>query len=539
MHDLVRVRRALISVSDKSGLIAFARALVDLGIELISTGGTAKAIAEAGLAVTEVSKITAFPEMMDGRVKTLHPAVHGGILALRDKASHRDAMDEHGIGAIDLVCVNLYPFEETVLRAGVTKPEAIEQIDIGGPSMIRSAAKNAAWVVVVTDPSQYGAVHAELESRDGHTSRRLRDRLACDAFVRTSAYDAAISRYLLKRNADAAEVSEDDAGFPPTFGSDLVLDATLRYGENPHQRAAVYRSTTKNGPSIVGARQLGGKALSYNNMLDAAAALGLVQSLASMDRDRVGVCVLKHTNPCGAALAGAAAEAVRLGIAGDPIAAYGGILSINRALDEDGARAIVEGGAFFEVVIAPAFVGGAAALLNDRWKNVRLLEVGAMDAAVRSPMDYRSVPGGMLMQDRDGDPIVTDGWEHQAGPKVDAADLKTAAFLVACSRSLSSNAVVIGGTDGDGVRLFGAGAGQMDRVNACRIAVAKAGERTRNAIAASEAFFPFADGPEVLIVSGVRLIVQPGGSKRDAETFAACEQAGVTCLTTGRRHFRH
>ncbi len=537
MHDLVPVRRALISVSDKTGLIPFVRALADLGVELVSTGGTAKAIADAGFKVFEVAELTGFPEMMNGRVKTLHPAVHGGILALRDEPTHTAAMEEHDIGPIDLVCVNLYPFEATVARPGVSRAEAIEQIDIGGPSMIRSAAKNAAWVTVVTDPGQYSDVQTELASQDGSTSRTLRDMLAVAAFKRTSAYDAAINQFLGSTAADTASSNGED--FPTTFGPGLDRVTTLRYGENPHQRAAVYRETNTTGPSIVSAKQLGGKELSYNNMLDAAAALSMVQSLAAMEPDRVGVCVLKHTNPCGAALAANAAQAIRLAIAGDPIAAYGGILSINRPLDEVGAAAIIDGGAFFEVVIAPAFTAGAAADLNGRWKNVRLLEVGPMDMPAHAPMDFRSIPGGMLMQDRDCKPIVTDAWEHNAGPAASDSDMKAAAFLVACSRSLSSNAVVLGGFDGDGVRVFGAGAGQMDRVTACRIAVAKAGEMTRGSIAASEAFFPFADGPEVLIEAGVRLIVQPGGSKRDADTFDVCDKAGVTCLTTGQRHFRH
>lgn len=531
MNDRVRVRRALLSVSDKSGLVEFARALAGSGVELVSTGGTAKALADAGLSVVEVAQLTGFPEMMDGRVKTLHPFVHGGILAVRDDQKHLAAMAEHGIGPIDLVCVNLYPFEETVAKAGVTRAQAIEQIDIGGPSMIRSAAKNAAWVAVVTSPDQYDKVRLEIESADASTSRALRDELACAAFARTSAYDAAINAYLSRPGEANA--------FPAVLSVGLERLAELRYGENPHQKAAVYRDPAATGPSIVGARQLGGKELSYNNLLDAAAALSLVESLAGLDDGRVGACVLKHTNPCGAALADDSPTAIRLAIAGDPIAAYGGILAINRPLDADAARTIAEGGAFFEVVIAPAFDADAAGVLSERWKNLRLLEVGDLTRASGVRRDMRSVPGGMLVQERDCEPITTAAWEHRAGTTPSDADLKSAAFLYACVRALSSNAVVIGGDDGGGVRIFGAGAGQMDRVNACRIAVAKAGEKTRGAVAASEAFFPFADGPEVLIEAGVRLIVQPGGSKRDDETFAACERAGVGCVTTGRRHFRH
>ncbi len=530
MTDRIPVRRALLSVSDKAGLVDFARTLDGLGVELISTGGTAKALAEAGLEVVEVAEVTGFPEMMDGRVKTLHPCVHGAILALRDAPEHLAAMEAADIKPIDLVCVNLYPFEETIAREGVTRAQAIEQIDIGGPSMIRSAAKNAPWVAVVTSPDQYERVAAELTAHEGTTSRAMRDELAWAAFVRTSAYDAAISNYL---SPDERE------SFPENLNLRLSRAQTLRYGENPHQRAAVYQDPSANGPSIVGAVQHGGKELSYNNLLDAAAALSLVQSLAGVDAVRTGACVLKHTNPCGAALADDGPSAIRLAIAGDPVAAYGGILAINRPLDTEEARTIAQGGAFFEVVIAPAFSEDAVRVLHDRWKNVRLLEVGALDRCTGVPLDYRSVPGGMLVQGRDCEPIRTEGWEHKAGPTPSADDLTTGAFLTACVRALSSNAVVIGGADAGGVRVFGAGAGQMDRVNSCRIAVAKAGDMARGAIASSEAFFPFADGPEVLIEAGVRMIVQPGGSKRDAETFAVCDQAGVACVTTGQRHFRH
>ncbi len=531
MTDRVPVRRALLSVSDKAGLVDFARTLETLGVELISTGGTARALAEAGLAVIQVAEVTGFPEMMDGRVKTLHPAVHGAILALRDAPEHIAAMEAANIKPIDLVCVNLYPFEETVAREGVTRAQAIEQIDIGGPSMIRSAAKNAPWVAVVTSPDQYERVAAELTAHEGTTSRAMRDKLACAAFERTSAYDAAISAYL--------SPPDETEPFPMSLNLRLSREQTLRYGENPHQRAAVYRDRAAQGPTIVGATQHGGKELSYNNLLDAAAALSLVQSLAGVDAVRTGACVLKHTNPCGASLADDGPSAIRLAIAGDPVAAYGGILAINRPLDADGARTIAQGGAFFEVVITPSFDDDAVRVLHDRWKNVRLLEVGALDAAEGVPLDYRSVPGGMLVQGRDCEPIRTDSWEHKAGPAPNADDLTTGAFLTACVRALSSNAVVIGGADAGGVRIFGAGAGQMDRVNSCRIAVAKAGDMGKGAIASSEAFFPFADGPQVLIEAGVRMIVQPGGSKRDAETFAVCDKAGVTCVTTGMRHFRH
>lgn len=530
MSDLVRIRRALISVSDKTDLIPFARSLLSHGIELISTGGTARALTEAGLAVTHIEQLTRFPEMLDGRVKTLHPMVHGGILALRDKPEHTQAMADHGILPIDLVCVNLYPFEQTVADPNATVDQAVENIDIGGPSMIRSAAKNAAWVTVVTAPSQYDRVVQELDANQGSTTRELRAQLAAAAFSRTSAYDAAISAYF-HRSAPVA--------FPPTLRLTYNRVDTLRYGENPHQSAALYADPASIGPSIVHAEQLGGKQLSYNNILDAAAALELVKALRLAEPDKVGACVVKHTNPCGAAMADSATDAIQMAIAGDPLAAYGGIMAINHTISAADAEAIAEGGSFFEVVVAPNFQPEAVQLLHERWKNVRLLAVGDREGSHHRKLDYRSIPGGMLVQDRDCRAIRPEHWTHRAGPAPTPQDLKAGAFLCACARALSSNAVAIGGFEGRGVRMFGAGAGQMDRVAACRLAISKAGDLAKGAIAAGDAFFPFADGPELLIDAGVRVIIHPGGSKRDEETFALCESRGVTCLTTGERHFRH
>lgn len=530
MSDLVRIRRALLSVSDKSDLIPFARSLLSHGVELVSTGGTARALTEAGLTVTHIEQLTGFPEMLDGRVKTLHPMVHGGILALRDKPEHTKAMNDHGIEPIDLVCVNLYPFEQTVANPEATTEQAVENIDIGGPSMIRSAAKNAAWVTVVTSPTQYDRVVRELDASMGSTTRELRAQLAAAAFSRTSAYDAAISAYF-HRSAPIA--------FPPTLRLTFNRVDTLRYGENPHQSASLYADPASTGPSIVRAEQLGGKQLSYNNILDASAALELVKALRAADPDKVGACVVKHTNPCGASISGSTAEAIKLAIAGDPLAAYGGIMAVNQSISAADAETIAQGGSFFEVVVAPGFEPEAAALLNERWKNVRLLAVGDREGSHNRKLDYRSVPGGMLVQDRDSRAILPVHWSHRAGPKPSAEDLEAGAFLCACARALSSNAVVIGGFEGNGVRMFGAGAGQMDRVASCRIAISKAGALAKGAIAAGDAFFPFADGPELLIDAGVRMIIHPGGSKRDDDTFAICESRGVTCLTTGERHFRH
>jgi phosphoribosylaminoimidazolecarboxamide formyltransferase/IMP cyclohydrolase len=539
MSELVRVTRALLSVSDKTDLIPFARALVQHGVELISTGGTARALAEAGLRVTPIDTVTGFPEMLDGRVKTLHPVIHGGLLALRSNAEHVATMKAHGIRPIDLVCVNLYPFERTIAREGATDAEAIEQIDIGGPSMIRSGAKNFASVAVVTSADQYDRVVAELAASQGCTSGRLRADLAAAAFSKTSQYDAAIASYLGKR---------DGMAFPPVLSQRLVKQEELRYGENPHQRAALYVDPTTRETSIPTARQLHGKQLGYNNILDAAAALDLVAMLRGVatgdGTTGVGACVVKHTNPCGAAVASTGAGAIDAAIAGDPLAAYGGILACNQGIDAAAAERITREGTFFEVVIAPAYTPEAAAMISKRWANVRILETGAFRTGIAARIELRSIAGGMLAQDRDtqvGDP---ERWTHAAGPKPDAAMLGQASMLEVVCRALSSNAVVIGGSDGltsggGAVRLFGAGAGQMDRVASCRIAVEKAGAMARGGIAVSDAFFPFADGPGLLIDAGVRAIVHAGGSKRDQETLDLCEKRGVTCLITGMRHFRH
>jgi len=536
MGDLVPIRRALLSVSDKTELIPFARALAAFGVELISTGGTSRALQEAGLDVTPVESLTGFPEMMDGRVKTLHPLIHGALLARRDEPSHVEAMRTHGITPIDLVCVNLYPFERTVSTQGIALTEAIEHIDIGGPTLIRASAKNAQWVTVVTNPRQYDRVVGELSSHQGSTALPLRRTLAAEAFARTASYDRSVVAYL----------SGTERAFPPILSLDYGLADELRYGENPHQSAAVYRDPTSTGPTVVNAEQLHGKHLSYNNFLDAAAALEAVKGLRRLGREvgrrRAAACIVKHTNPCGVAVGEQVSDAVEGAIAGDPVAAYGGILAVSRVLDEEAAECITEEGRFFEVVVAPDYEPMALATLKQRWRNVRILAVGERPAARQRKLEYRSIPGGMLVQDRDlllPDPT---GWAHTAGPAPTEEQLDAAAVLVLAGRALASNAVCIGGPDEryrNPARLFGAGAGQMDRVGCCEIAVRKAGDQARGSIAISDAFFPFADGPRVLIDAGVRCIVHPGGSKRDGETDAVCNAAGVTCLTTGIRRFRH
>ncbi len=524
--DLIPLRRALLSVSDKTGLTDLARALHARGVALISTGGTARAIADAGIPVTGIEEVTGFPEMLDGRVKTLHPLVHGGLLGRRDLTAHTDAMAAHGIEPIDLVCVSLYPFEATVAKAGVTEAEAIEQIDIGGPSMIRSGAKNHAAVAVVTDAAQYADLIADLEANDGRTTLALRRRLAVEAFRRTAAYDAAISTHLAG--------PDDPTPARLTLAYERIEE--LRYGENPHQKAAVYRAPNAPVGTLVNARQLHGKALSFNNMNDASAALELARSMRTAS-GRVCAVVVKHTNPCGAAASGDARTAVDMAIAGDPMAAFGGILALTTPVDRAAAERIAAEGTFFEVVIAPSFHADAAEILMSRWKMVRLLEVG--DAAPHIRTEHKFLPGGLLVQERDLTTPDPAAWTHTAGPKPSDETLRAGAVLECVCRALSSNAVLIGGTDAGSVRLFGAGAGQMDRVASCLGAVRKAGELAKGAIAISDAFFPFPDGPRILIDAGVKTIIHPGGSKRDDETVALCDTHGVTCLTTGTRHFRH
>jgi len=529
MLNLVPVRRALISVSDKTDLAAFAGALQEFGVEIISTGGTARKLAEIGIDVIPVDEITKFPEMMDGRVKTLHPAVHGGVLARRDIDAHMQAMNEHGIKPIDLVCVNLYPFEQTILGPEVTDAEAIEQIDIGGPAMVRSAAKNHPFVVVATDVSQYERIISDMRAHEGATTLELRRDLAAAAFMRTAEYDTAISAWMCSRQA---------GDFPALLRLTGAFHSDLRYGENPHQKAALYSDPACTEPSIITARQLHGKPLSYNNINDAAGALGLVQDLARAFSQRCAAVIVKHTNPCGAAVAGSLEEAFGLAYEGDSLAAYGGILAVSRKMDRRSAERIAEGRKFFEVIIAPGYEGEALEILSRRWKNVRLLSVPMMEGERGRQISYRSIPGGMLVQERDTMLPDLGQWRHAAGPAPSQETLVHAAFVWCIVKHVTSNAVVIG----RGGQLLGTGAGQMDRVASCRIAVEKAGDRLKGegeVIAASDAFFPFDDGPRVLIDAGVRCIVHPGGSKRDQDTLDLCNERGVTCLLTGVRHFRH
>ncbi len=530
MPDLVPVRRALLSVSDKNDLIPFARSLAAHGVELVSTGGTARTLFDAGLRVLPVEHVTGFPEMMDGRIKTLHPLIHGGLLARRDVPAHVQSMRDHNIKPIDLICINLYHFERT-LREDLSREESIELIDIGGPAMIRSAAKNHDFVTVVTSASQDDRVVNELAAHNGATTLELRRDLAAAAFSRTAEYDAAISSWMCGRAA---------ASFPTTLRLSMTRQDQLRYGENPHQEAAVYADPAEVGPSVVKARLLSGKPLSYNNLNDAAAALVLVREARQMYGDRAAAAIIKHTNPCGAALGGSPKEAFDRAYESDPMAAFGGILAINVEIDVAAAKAIGDGEKFFEVIIAPSIHEEASSLLADRWKNVRLLEVGDLEVSANfARIEYRSLPGGMLVQQRDRAVPEQAKWSHAAGPAPSQEILDAGAFLFLCAKHLKSNAVAIGANS----QLLGAGAGQMDRVTSARLAVEKAGARIKMSkapvIAASDGFFPFPDAPQLLINAGVRVIVQPGGSKKDQETIDLCVKKNVTLLMTGVRHFKH
>jgi phosphoribosylaminoimidazolecarboxamide formyltransferase/IMP cyclohydrolase len=522
-----RITRALLSVSDKRGLAEFARGLAEAGIELLSTGGTRRHLEKAGLTVRDVSEYTGFPEMMDGRVKTLHPKVHGGILYRRDLPAHVAARDEHAIGSIDLVVVNLYPFARTVAREDVTVEEAIEQIDIGGPSMVRSAAKNHAFVTLATDPSQYDTILDQLRE-SGDTTPELRRELAREAFAHTAAYDAAIAEYFT-RIAPAASPGDT---LPPKLLLSLEPRATLRYGENPHQSAALYALAGAGPHSLVRAEQLHGKELSYNNLLDLDAAISVVRSLP-----QPGVAVLKHNNPCGAGTAATVAAALDKAWQGDPVSAFGSILGFNVPVDAASAAYLAEPGKFVEAIAAPEFAPEAIEILTTRpkWKaNVRLLRTGGI-AAGQAALQLRAIDGGYLAQQADDLPDDPQAWRTVTRAEPDAAHHQDLELAWALCRHVKSNAIVL-------VRegmLVGAGAGQMSRVDAVDIAIRKAGERCAGAVLASDAFFPFDDSIRAAAAAGVVAVIQPGGSRRDDEVIAACDEHQLAMVFTGRRHFRH
>jgi phosphoribosylaminoimidazolecarboxamide formyltransferase/IMP cyclohydrolase len=521
------VRRALLSVSDKTGLVDFARGLAALGVELVSTGGTRKALADAGLNVRDVAEVTAFPEMLDGRVKTLHPRIHGGILAIRDNPAHAATLKEHAIQPIDLVAVNLYPFEETVAKAGSTHDEIIENIDIGGPAMVRSAAKNYPDVAVVSTPGQYAAILEELRNHQGALTLATREQLASAAFARTAAYDRAVSAYFARRAGAEALPARLELGFE--------RKSLLRYGENPHQKAAFYIEPTAATGSVAAATVLHGKELSFNNLLDLDSALGLVREFA----DPAAV-VIKHNNPCGCAVAETLVTAFLKAFEGDPLSAFGGVLGFNRPVDEAGALQISEPNRFVECIIAPDFSPEAFQVLTTRpsWrKNVRLLRTGSLESTKPggAGLDFRRVTGGLLAQDRDAaaDDFVEAKVVTKRPPtQKELADLR---FAWTVCKHVKSNAIVLAQNS----QVVGVGAGQMSRVDSVHLAVRKAGDRTKNAVLASDAFFPFRDNVDEAARAGVTAIVQPGGSLRDADSIAACDEHRLAMVFTGVRHFRH
>ncbi len=528
------IRRALLSVSDKAGLVDLARGLADLGVELVSTGGTARALSAAGLAVREVADVTGFPEMLDGRVKTLHPAIHGGILARRDLAAHEEALARHGIGPIDLVAVNLYPFEATVAKPGVGYEDAIEQIDVGGPAMIRAAAKNHEGVVVLVDPAQYAPVLEELRRSGGTVSPDTRRRLALEGFRRTAQYDAAIAAWLRAPAPPAVPAAGDALRVPPVIHLDAERVTALRYGENPHQRAAFYRPL---GPALgsggLGAlRQLHGPELSYTNLLDLAGALGLL-----LEFTEPAAVVVKHTNPCGAAVGSDVTAAFERARASDPVSIYGGIVGVNRPVDRPLVEALA--GILLEILFAPAFEPDALEELRRTKKKLRVLEVPVgRPPAGSAPLEARSVSGGLLVQEADLvglDPVAVRVVSRR---QPTAAEWRALRFAWKVVKHVKSNAIVLTSED----QVLGVGAGQMSRVDAARLAVMRGrehGHKLGGAAVASDAFFPFRDGLDVVAEAGAAAVIHPGGSVRDEEIVAAADEHGMAMVATGIRHFKH
>jgi phosphoribosylaminoimidazolecarboxamide formyltransferase/IMP cyclohydrolase len=541
-ESLTPLRRALISVSDKEGLVAFARTLAGHGVEILSTGGSARALREAGIPVTEVSEHTGFPEIMDGRVKTLHPAIHGGILARRDSPAHTDAMAAHRIAPIDLVVVNLYPFRETLAK-GAPRDDCVENIDIGGPALIRAAAKNHEFVAVITDPSQYEAVAAELEAHGGAVGLALRRRLAAAAYAHTAAYDAAIAGWLAK---------EEGESLPERIAVSANRAQVLRYGENPHQEAAFYVTDggpldagTALRPGVATAQQLQGKELSYNNLNDTDAAFELVAEFQPPRFEWPAVAIIKHANPCGVALGATIAEAYRRALACDPVSAFGGIVAVNRSLDGETAAEIAK--VFTEVVIAPEADSDARAILADK-QNLRLLVTGALPDPAAPGMTAKTLSGGLLLQSRDAGGLAAEDLKVVTKRAPDESEIRDLLFAFRVAKHVKSNAIVYA----RGGATIGVGAGQMSRVDSSRIAAWKAEDAaaaattsaggepaTKGAVAASDAFFPFADGLQAAIDAGATAVIQPGGSMRDEEVIAAADAAGLAMVFTGMRHFRH
>ena len=516
-----RIQRAILSVTDKTGLADFARKLAALGVELISTGGTAKLLRDSGIAVKDISELTGFPEMLDGRVKTLHPKVHGGILHRREDPKHVAAVAEHGIAPIDMVVVNLYAFEKTAAKPGVRFEELIENIDIGGPSMIRSAAKNFHDVAIVTSPTDYDAIAAELEREAGRLSLATKWRLAQKAFATTAAYDSAIASTLERISADSFQVQSETTTFPSTLRFSFHKTLDLRYGENPHQKAAMYSDGSDTG--VANARQLQGKELSFNNIVDLQAAWDLAQEF-----DEPVVAIIKHTNPCGTATGKTLAEAYQRALECDPVSAFGGVIGVNRPIDAEAAEEMHK--LFLEVIAAPAFDEAAKAKFATK-KNLRLVEV----AAANQKWVLKNVSGGMLVQDADIRPLADADLRVVTQRPPTPEETRALLFAWKVCKHVKSNANVYA-RDGQTV---GVGAGQMSRVDSAKLGAMKAQLPLAGTVAASDAFFPFPDGVEEIARAGATAVIQPGGSQRDPEVIAAADRLGLAMIFTGVRHFRH
>ena len=517
----IKVERALLTVSDKRGLVDFARALADLGIEIISTGGTAGELAEHGIECRSIAEYTGFPEILDGRVKTLHPSIYAGLLAVRSNPDHRETLAEHGIAPIDLVCVNLYPFERTAARRGSTEEEVIEQIDIGGPTLIRAAAKNHAFVAVVVRPESYDAVIEELQETSGHLSAQTRESLATEAFGATARYDAAISRWFAER--------EDEFPHHMVTAFEKVLD--LSYGENPHQRAAYYEEVGLRTHLLARTVKLHGKELSFNNLLDLDSGRRLVREF-----ELPAATIIKHNNPCGCAVAETLEDAYERALACDPLSAFGGVVVLNRRVDKALAEQLAEN--FIEVLFAPGYGDGATEVLQEK-PGTRIIEDSEQRSGNPGERDLRRVTGGLIVQDRDSDLEERVHMDVVTKRKPTEGEWGDLMFGWKVAKHVRSNAIVLS----KDLATIGIGAGQMSRVDSVRLAVEKARENLpqslEGAALASDAFFPFADGPEAAIDAGATAIIQPGGSKRDSEVIEVCDRAGVAMVFTGRRHFRH
>jgi phosphoribosylaminoimidazolecarboxamide formyltransferase/IMP cyclohydrolase len=545
---VARISRALVSVSDKTGIVDLCRVLVEMDVQILSTGGTMRALQDAGLPVTAVDEYTGFPEMMDGRVKTLHPKVHGGLLALRDNEQHMAQAEANDVRMIDMVVVNLYPFEQTIAKEGVSLEEAVEQIDIGGPSMVRSASKNFRDVTIVPDPQYYDQIIEELRANDGETTLETRRQMALAAFEMTCRYDAAISSYLRE------QFTEEEAGFPTVLAPKLRRIAELRYGENPHQSAALYQDLGANEPGVAGAIQLHGKELSFNNYLDLTAALE-----SARDFEDPTAIIIKHLNPCGAASAETLAQAFEDAYTADPVSAFGSVLGFNRVVDAETADAIFNSdwleevvkprfyaesgltdltiiGAFVEAIIAPGYDHDALEILKGRSKNMRIMLLEDFAPASRArDLDMRAIPGGMLVQERDYSAVMPEDWRIVTEAQPTDEQIRSMTFADRIAKHVKSNAIVLV----QGTHLVGCGAGQMSRVDSSIIAARKAGDRAAGAVLASDAMFPARDGLDEAAATGCSAIIQPGGSRRDDEVIEAANEHGIPMVMTGMRHFWH